>query len=79
MIREHFRRPRHPIDGSNLSEFLTAQRGQKYHTQIIDNPHSLRLHNHVDSASALGNKKGLLFFMKRYYEMLGEDPFQVVP
>jgi hypothetical protein len=39
----------------------------------------LRLHNHVDSASALGNKKGLLFFMKRYYTLLGQDPFQVVP
>lgn len=43
------------------------RRRPKYSVVDIPNPHTVRLHNHVEGASSIGNKKALLFHMRRYY------------
>ncbi|MFO0000269.1 MAG: hypothetical protein ACK559_04005 [bacterium] len=39
----------------------------------------LRLYNRMEQNKQLTNKKGLFINMRRYYEMLGIDPFKVLP
>lgn len=58
---------------------MNSTRFTKYTLTEVENPHNIKLHNHVDSASAIGNKKGLLFFMKKFYEQQGKNPFDTVP
>ncbi len=38
-----------------------------------------RMCNHVEGNVHLGNKKGLFYNMKEYYEALGKDPFLAIP
>ena len=40
---------------------------------------SLKIHNHVENSSAIGNKKGLLFYLKSYTEMFEEDIEELIP
>lgn len=39
----------------------------------------LRLYNRMEQNKQLTNKKGLFINMRRYYEMLGIDPFKILP
>jgi len=39
----------------------------------------MRLYNRLEQNKQLTNKKGLFVNMRRYYEMLGQDPFKVLP
>lgn len=55
------------------------RRRPKYQPLDLTNPHTIRLHNHVENASSIGNKKALLFYMRRYYEQQGLDPFNYLP
>lgn len=61
-----------------LTELLERRR-PKYELLDIPNPHTARLHNHVEGASNIGNKKALLFYMRSYYEQQGLDPFLYIP
>jgi tubulin monoglycylase TTLL3/8 len=39
----------------------------------------VRLYNRLEQNKQLTNKKGLFINMRRYYEMLGQEPFTVLP
>jgi len=39
----------------------------------------IRLHNHVEGNEHLGDKKAIFYNMKKYYESINKDPFEVLP
>jgi len=43
------------------------------------NHHDVRLYAKLEFNSNLTNKSSLFFNMKRYYEAIGRDPFEVIP
>ena len=40
---------------------------------------AIRLHNHMDNAGAIGDKKELLYMMNKYCEIFDEDVDQFIP
>ena len=58
---------------TNSASFLFLQPTQEL-TSV-----SLRTHNKLEHNYHLANKKTLFYSMKKYYEVLNRDPFQVLP
>jgi hypothetical protein len=71
---------REGADGSQLMESVGATSALKCF--IRDEPFSpelgvapVRLYNKLEDSYHLHNKKALLYNMKTYYELIGQDPF----
>lgn len=45
----------------------------------IENNTKLKIHNHLQSNYFLGNKKALFYSMRKYYELMKEDPYTKIP
>lgn len=45
----------------------------------IDSNTKLKIHNHLQSNYFLGNKKALFYSMRKYYELMKEDPYTKIP
>ena len=45
----------------------------------IDSTSKLKVHNHLQSNYFLGNKKALFYSMRKYYELIKEDPYAKIP
>jgi len=37
------------------------------------------MHNHLECNYYIGNKKALFYNIKRFYELQGKNPFQIIP
>lgn len=46
---------------------------------FLENSSKLKVHNHFQCNYFLGNKKALFYSLRKYYELLGEDPFSKIP
>ena len=47
--------------------------------QIANPSNEFRLYNKLENNFHLSNKCALFYNMKRYYEAIGRDPFEVIP
>lgn len=54
---------------------LLKVKGIKY----IDNSNTIKVHNHLQSNYFLGNKKALFYSLRKYYQLLKENPFTKIP
>lgn len=43
------------------------------------NPAQLRMHNHLENNSVIGNKKALFYTMNKYYELTRQNVFDYLP
>ena len=46
---------------------------------LIEPNTRIKVHNHLQCNYFLGNKKALFYSMKKYYDLIGEDPFTKIP
>ena len=61
---------------SNIEKSFTSF---KQITKSDENESIIKICNHLEGNTQLGNKKAMFHNMKRYYESLGKDPFKVMP
>lgn len=52
---------------------------EKKKVSKVEDSRALRMHNHLEANYYIGNKKALLYNLRRYLELKGEDPFTVLP
>lgn len=51
---------------------------KKYELTQLD-PFKLIVHNHLPNNYIIGNKKALYYTMTKYYEKVGQNPFEYLP
>lgn len=47
--------------------------------RLIEHSRKLKIQNHFECNYYLGNKKALFYAMKRYYGLIGKNPFDYLP
>jgi tubulin monoglycylase TTLL3/8 len=52
---------------------------EKKEMRKVEDSRSLKVHNHLEGNYFIGNKKALLYNMRRYLQLKGEDPFLKLP
>ena len=55
------------------------KRRQKMRVVEPDQLERQRLHNHLEFNWNLGNKKAMFYNLRRYYELIGKNPFDFIP
>lgn len=48
---------------------------RKKHLIFVEENKNMKVQNHFECNYFLGNKKALFYYMKKYYNLLGKDPF----
>lgn len=47
--------------------------------KFIEDSKAMKVHNHLERNYFLGNKKALFYSMRKYYTLLGKNPFANIP
>ena len=62
---------------TDYEELCKLKKGSSF--QLVSEPQALKMCNHLENNFHLGNKKALLWNMRRYYESIKENVFDYLP
>lgn len=50
-----------------------------YLEPTLEDKSQIKMHNHLQYNHFIGNKKALFYNIKRYYELIKKNPFEIIP